>query len=344
MYSASKIIFSLSLLLLVLTPSFGGIPSLVKKPLALFGFKSQEADATTTPQISAKKHAHIWSRLADIFDLDHAEQDPQVKYYIQYYLKNPQYLNNIANNASAHIGSVLEEIEKRDLPGELALLPMIESDYNPFAKNPRTGAHGLWQMMPSTHNIFRSRTLSLDPKQPDYRVINSTHAALNYLEYLHDYFDGDWLHAIAAYNVGEGRIKKEIKKNQQNQLSTEFWDLNLPKETKTFVPRLLALASIMKNPGRYHCRLHLITNPDQNISPENPITCLETPDTPDLLTIRSPKQAFHHRTKNYQIKPGDSLIKIAKRHKVSVASLTKANKMKPRQKIKAGDYLTIPVA
>ncbi len=327
---ANKIIASLSLLLLVLTPSFGNIPSLVKKPL-LFETSS-----------STKKHAHIWSRLAEIFNLDHAEQDPKVKYYIHAYLKNPSHLNEIANNASAHIGAVLEEIEARKLPGELALLPMIESDYNPFVRNSRTGANGLWQMMPSTNKLFRSKNLGLDPLQSDYRIIDSTHAALNYLEYLHEYFDGNWLHAIAAYNVGEGRIKKEIKKNQQNQLPTEFWDLNLPKETKTFVPKLLALASIMKNPSRYHCRLHLMTNIEKNSPINSPLLCAESPTPPDFLVVSQPKQAFHHRTKQYQIKPGDSLIKIAKYNKVSVSSLKKTNHLKGNQ-IKAGNFLIIPV-
>lgn len=330
---ANKIIILLSLMLLVLTSSFGSIPSLAtKQPNDIVLFKAQ-------------KHAHVWSRLAAIFDLDHAEQDPKVKYYIQYYLKNPYYLNEIAQNASAHIGSVIEEIEKRKLPGELALLPIVESDYNPYAKNPRTGANGLWQLMPSTNKLFRTKNLGIDTKLPEYRIVDSTHAALNYLEYLRDFFDGDWLLAIAAYNVGEGRIKKEIKKNQQENMTTSFWDLTLPKETKNFVPKLLALASIMKNPDRYHCRLHLITNIEQQIENNGSVICFENENTQadNLLVVQPPKKAFQHQVKRYQIKPGDSLVKIAKNNKVSLASLKKANKLKSSQ-IKTGKYLIIPVA
>lgn len=329
---ANKIIVLLSLVLLVLTPSFGNIPSLAtKQPSDTVLFKTQ-------------KHAHVWSRLTEIFNLDHAEYDPKVKYYIHYYLKNPYYLNEIAHNASAHIGSVIDEIERRKLPGELALLPIVESDYNPYAKNSRTGANGLWQLMPSTNKLYRTKNLGIDAQLPEYRIIDSTHAALNYLEYLHDFFDGDWLHAIAAYNVGEGRIKKEIKQNQQNKLSSTFWDLNLPKETKSFVPKLLALASIMKNPDRYHCRLHLIINDKQQPieANESPVICYDNPQYENLLIVPPPKQAFQHQVKHYQIKPGDSLVKIAKKNKVSVAHLKKANQLKSNR-IKTGKFLIIPV-
>lgn len=328
---ANKIIVLLSLVLLVLTSSFGNIPSLATK------------QSTNIILFKPQKHGHVWSRLAEIFNLDHAEHDPNVKYYIRYYLKNPYYLNEIAQNASAHIGSVIDEIERRQLPGELALLPIIESDYNPYAKNTRTGANGLWQLMPSTNKLFRTKNLGIDTQLPEYRIIDSTHAALNYLEYLHEFFQGDWLHAIAAYNVGEGRIKKEIKQNKQSSLPSTFWDLNLPKETKSFVPKLLALASIMKNPDRYHCRLHLITNIKQQPVNDSPVICYENPEHEDLLAVPTPKQAFQHQVKRYQIKPGDSLVKIAKNNKVSVNHLKKANKLKSSQ-IKTGKFLIIPVA
>ncbi len=127
------------------------------------------------------------------------------------------------------------------MPGELALLPIIESDYKLRARSPK-GAVGLWQLKAQTGKLYGLKiSYYLDER---YDAYASTRAALNYLQFLHSYFNNDWLLAIAAYNAGEGRVQRAIHKNRLFNQPTDFWSLSLPKETQLFVPKLLALAHI----------------------------------------------------------------------------------------------------
>jgi membrane-bound lytic murein transglycosylase D len=129
------------------------------------------------------------------------------------------------------------------MPGELALLPMIESSFNPQAKS-HMGATGIWQLGAITGRRFGLNKNSWYDERKD--LVAATNAALSYLEYLHEEFDGDWFLALAAYNAGEGRIKRAIRRNLAHNKPTDFWSLQLPNETKNFVPKLLALANLVK--------------------------------------------------------------------------------------------------
>ncbi|MGA1443402.1 MAG: transglycosylase SLT domain-containing protein, partial [Methylophilaceae bacterium] len=152
---------------------------------------------------------------------------------------------------------VVEEVEKRNMPMEIALLPMIESAYNPIA-NSRQKAVGVWQFIPSTGKIFGLEQDWWRDKRRN--IIDSTSAALDYLEKLHGLF-GSWELALAAYNAGEGRVKRDILKNKKRKLPTDYYSLNLPRETKDYVPKLLAVKQIIQDPEKF--QLFIKDIPDQ---------------------------------------------------------------------------------
>jgi len=206
-----------------------------------------------------QKPHNLWTDMRQHLTLVNSLPDqypPILANEIKWFASNPIYLNRLVQNASPYIYYIYQETQKRNMPAEIALIPMIESAYDPFAFS-RTGAVGLWQMMPGTASGFR---LTINWWYDGRRdVVASTRAALNYLSYLHDFF-GDWLLAIAAYDSGEGTIQQALDYNKAHHRSTSFWDLPLPEETKTYVPKLLALAAIINNPPYYGINLPPIDN------------------------------------------------------------------------------------
>jgi membrane-bound lytic murein transglycosylase D len=177
------------------------------------------------------------------------ENQPEVQKQIRWFAKNPVYLRDAVNRAAPYIYYVYAQVRKRDLPTELVLLPIIESGYNPSATNSSSGAAGLWQLMTSTakgYGVHQDR--GFDGRRDIY---SSTNAALNYLTYLRSFFGGDWLLAIAAYDTGEGNVQNAIRHNTQQDKNTHFWALRLASETRSYIPRLLALAAIVKHPAKY---------------------------------------------------------------------------------------------
>lgn len=175
---------------------------------------------------------------------------------VRWFRKQQYYLFALTRNAEPYIYYVLQQTRNRGMPPEIALLPMIESNYKPFNYS-RRGAIGLWQMMPGTASGFGLRINWWYDGRRD--VVASTNAALNYLQYLHDYFH-DWLLAIAAYDSGEGRVIAAIRYNRLHHRPTDFWSLPLPYETKIYVPKLLALADVIENHTRYGLRLVPVEN------------------------------------------------------------------------------------
>lgn len=198
------------------------------------------------------KTANAWAVLRQQFALGHETLRPEVKEQLRWLSAHPHYIQKIAEQSEPYLYFIISEIKKRKLPGELAILPMIESAYNPFAYSP-AGAAGLWQLMPGTGSGLG---LKQDWWYDGRRSISlSTQAALKYLSYLNRYFKGNWILAIAAYDSGQGKILKAMQSNKQYQRKINFWSLNLPLETKKYIPRLLAIAEIIKNPERYHIKL-----------------------------------------------------------------------------------------
>jgi membrane-bound lytic murein transglycosylase D len=193
----------------------------------------------------------VWEVLRAEFMLNHETSRAEVQEQIRWLIAHPSYLQKVCRQSEPYIYHIVGEVKKRKLPGELALLPMIESAYDPFAYS-GVGAAGLWQLMPRTGaDLGLKQDWWFDGRRS---IRPSTEAALNYLVYLNKFFEGSWILAIAAYDSGEGTISRAIKA-QGSRRNISFWNLAAPRETQIYVPRLLALAEIIKNPQRYKISL-----------------------------------------------------------------------------------------
>ena len=193
-------------------------------------------------------NTNLWLLLGKDLQMNHYSERPEVKSRIKWYMKNKGYLERIAKRGSPYVYYILQEVKKRHMPSELALLPVIESGYDPFAYS-AAGAAGLWQMMPGTASGFSLRQNWWYDGRRD--IYASTNAALDYLQYLHDFVHGDWLLALAAYNSGEGTVENAVNDNKAQHKPTDFWHLDLPNQTKQYVPNLLAIATILAHPHQY---------------------------------------------------------------------------------------------
>lgn len=205
----------------------------------------------------AKAHAapDLWDVLRSQFTIDHEITRPEVQEQINWLIKHPGFVQKACIQAQPYMYHVAMELKKRHMPGELALLPMIESAYDPFSYS-RAGAAGLWQLMPKTAKELGIRQdWWFDGRRG---ITHSTDAALRYLAYLNRFFSGTWIYAIGAYDAGAGTISRAIKANQSARIPDNFWSLPLPAETKAYVPRFFALAEIIANPQKYHVNLPAI--------------------------------------------------------------------------------------
>lgn len=206
--------------------------------VSLLCLNSKLAQADITPD--------VWDVVRNQLSMEHETNQPEVQSQIRWLIAHPGYLQQLAR-AEPYIYHIITAVRKRNMPGELALLPMLESAYDPFAYSV-VGAAGLWQLMPGTgSNLGLKQDWWYDGRRS---IGPSTDAALNYLAYLNHYFSGDWILAIAAYDAGLGSVSRAIQNSGQKR-SINFWTLTLPAETKAYVPRLLALAEIIKYPQRY---------------------------------------------------------------------------------------------
>jgi len=201
--------------------------------------------------------AEIWTRVRNQFHLQAPTSMPSLQKQIRKLARSQEYINELANNASPYLYFILEEVEKRGMPSEIALLPMIESTFNPHARS-HVGAAGLWQLMPSLGRLYGLKQNAYYDGRKD--IYESTKVALDHLEYLHKKFNGNWLLALAAYNSGETKVMTAIRINRMQSKSTDFWSLKLPRETTEFVPKLLALATLIKSPKQYGVSLPSIPN------------------------------------------------------------------------------------
>ncbi|MCD6045663.1 MAG: mltD 3 [Gammaproteobacteria bacterium] len=200
---------------------------------------------------------NIWHQIAKDFTLSAYANNPAVLQQIRWYQEHPKSLSDIATQAAPYLYYVHQQVKEKGLPGELVLLPIIESAYNPFASS-HVGAAGLWQLMPRTgSDLGLKQNAGFDGRRD---VVSSTQAALSYLDYLDKVFDKNWLLALAAYNSGPGTVLKADKNNLNDHSDTQFWSLHLPKETKQYVPRLLAVAAIISDPEKYGIQLPDVPN------------------------------------------------------------------------------------
>lgn len=207
-------------------------------------------------QPSPLAHQDIWARMRAGFQLQHTEH-PRVVQHRKRFANNPAMLRAVSKRSTPYIHYIVERLEEQNMPLELALLPIIESSYNPFAYS-SAQAVGLWQFIPSTGQYYNLRQTRWYDGRRD--ITASTNAALRYLSYLHDLFNGDWLLALAAYNAGEGTVGKAIEANQRQGLPTDYWHLPLPQETRDYVPKLLAVSQLVMSPKNYGISLTPVAN------------------------------------------------------------------------------------
>lgn len=195
----------------------------------------------------------VWSNLSRELNLDHQAQSARVQAEIRKLLAEPGKFYQILQSATPYIYFIHAQTQARGLPAELALIPVIESEFNPNDRS-KKGATGLWQLMPTTaHELGVKVQSGYDGRR---NVVASTRAALAYFKDLGNYFNGNWYLAIAAYNAGQMRIHSAMRRTG----SSTFWNLPVPLETKYYVPRLLAVAAIVKNPEKYGVRLPVVSN------------------------------------------------------------------------------------
>lgn len=304
-----------------------------------------------------------------LIDVDHPNIDREEKWYANH----PDYLDRTFRRGERYLYYIVSQLEERNMPRELALLPVVESAFVPNALS-RAKAAGLWQFIPSTGTRYGLKQNVYYDGRRD--VVESTRAALDYLQFLSDEFDGDWLLAVAAYNCGEMNVTRAVERNRAKNKPTDFFSLDLPKETKAYVPKLLAMRRIVDEPARYGLEFGELDNEpyfvtvdvggqiDLNLAAElagmsqeeflalNPgFTKRYTdPNGPHQLLIPvENEQKFLEKLAelpadkrvpvvSYRVRKGDSLKSISRRYGMSIAELRdinqlKANSVKPGQEL-----------
>ncbi len=234
------------------TPSApAGQPVYPNGPLSPIS-RAQAASATVT---QLQPPSDLWDRIRAGFAMPDL-QGELVTDREQWYASRPDYIQRMTERSSKYLFHIVEELERRNMPTELALLPYIESAFNPQAVSSAKAA-GMWQFMPATGKYFDLKQNAFRDDRRD--VLASTRAALDYLQKLHGMF-GDWHLALAAYNWGEGSVGRAISRNKKDGLGTGYQDLRMPDETRLYVPKLQAVKNIVANPQAFRAELPLIEN------------------------------------------------------------------------------------
>ncbi len=320
----------------------------------------------------------VWDRVRSGFSIADVEDNPRLLAELRWYAKHQKYLDRVVERAEPFLYYVLNEAEKRNLPTELVLLPIVESAYQTFAYS-HGRASGIWQFIPSTGKIYGLKQNWWYDGRRD--VYASTQAALKYLENLNREFKGNWLHALAAYNSGSGTVRRAIRNNKKRGKPTDFWSLKLPKETQAYVPKLLALKRLIADPAAHGISLNCVDDMPYfeavDINAQLDLAMAADMAELDLDKLYQLNPAFNHwatapygphrllipvdqaqvfkqnlalvpeseriKWKRHKIKEGQTLSHIADRYSVSVKSLKRLNNLRSTH-IRAGRYLVIPVS
>ena len=309
---------------------------------------AKKSDATLVimdhlqPDEIAPEHNNIWPRIIQSYRLDISVDNPRIRSQLNWYKSHQGYMNRIADRGVRYLHFIAEQIEARELPGELALLPIVESAFDPFAYS-HGRASGVWQFIPATGRDFGLNQDWWHDGRRDIR--RATEAALRYLNALQREFKGDWLLALAAYNSGAGTVRKAVRKNRRAGKPTDFWSLSLPKETRAYVPKLIALAKLVKEPAKYGISLKPVPNEPYfavvNTGGQIDLSqAAELADT-DLEEIYKLNPGYN-RWATHPQGPHELLVPVAQKHKFDqeLAALPASSRVKwQRYKVRSGDSL-----
>jgi len=335
------------------------------------------APAPAPVQVRAPKQppANVWARIRAGFRLTPLAS-PLVQQWERYYADRPEYVERMVDRSSRFLYHVIEEVERRKMPAEVALLPMIESAYNPQAYS-RAHASGMWQFIPSTGKLYGlNQNFWYDGRRD---VLAGTGAALDYLEKLHSMF-GDWNLALASYNWGEGAVGRAIAKNQAKGLPTDYESLKMPRETRNYIPKLQAMRNIIANPERFGITLADVPNQPyfatvttrRHIDIRLAASLAEMPldefrflnpahnkaviksNGSETIVLPIEKIAIfqsnlegHNRPlvtwQTYTVKRSDRPEQIAAKHGMTLAQLKEVNGITGKKQIAAGQTLLVPL-
>jgi len=334
-----------------------------------------QIQGTELEDFSPPVKVDIWDRVREGFRLEPLV-NKRIQQEIAWYAKHPEYMSRVSERAEKYLFYIVEEIDKRGMPMELALLPIVESAFDPFAYS-HGRASGMWQFIPGTGKMFGLKQNWWYDGRRD--VTASTDAALDYLQQLYHQVGNDWMLALAAYNSGVGNVQRSIRKNKAAGKATDYWSLALPRETEMYVPRLLALKALVERPDVYGLSFYPIANEPYFLSVNvgsqidvaqaadwagismDEFSALNPgfnrwatdPDGPHHLLFPKVKAgAFIERLAQvpedqrvvwdrYQIKPGDTLSSIAKQHRTTIEFLQSINATNGSS-IRAGKTLLVP--
>jgi membrane-bound lytic murein transglycosylase D len=332
----------------------------------------------TIAGLTPEQYPDVFDRIRAGFKLEDVDSR-QIDQQLAFFANNPQYLERVFGRAVPYMHHIVQEIEKRGMPLELALLPVVESAFEPYAQS-WVRANGLWQFMPGTGERFGLKQDWWYDGRRD--VVASTRAALDYLQYMHDEFFDDWLLAIAAYNCGEFRVQREVNANRAAGKPVDFFSLRLPAETKAYVPKLLAMRRLVGNPEDYGIAFSPIPNEpyftrvdtggqlDLTLAaelagitldevyelnpgfhrwatdPAGPHFLLLPRDTADAfrknLELLSPDERV--RVSLHKVKAGESVASIAKKYKTQPIVVRDMNSIDNGAPLVVGSELRVPTA
>jgi membrane-bound lytic murein transglycosylase D len=329
------------------------------------------------PLVSAPiVHDDVWQRIRSQLTIS-VPNSEEVAKWRKYYLRHPNFMVTISERAEPFLYYIVEELERRNMPIELALLPIVESAYLPYGVSNQSAA-GLWQFMPVAAKRFKlSRNWWYDGRRD---VVTSTSAALDYFQFFHRTLGQDWLNAVAAFNSGEGRVGRAIAKNKRANKAYDFWSLDLPKETTAYVPKLLAIIDILQRADE----LNYVFTPINNAPAVAAITLknqlditlaaewanieskelvrlnpglsrgVTPPDDKYQLLVpvasaarlqkklASTKHKKWLRRHEYKVKSGDTLSEISAKHGVQVSAIKQLNQLSSHN-IRIGQVLVLPL-
>jgi membrane-bound lytic murein transglycosylase D len=332
----------------------------------------------TIAGLTPEQYPDVFDRMRAGFKLEDVDSR-QIDQQLSFYANNPQYLERVFGRAVPYMHHIVKEIESRGMPLELALLPVVESAFEPYALS-WVRANGLWQFMPGTGERFGLKQDWWYDGRRD--VIASTRAALDYLQYMHDEFFDDWLLAIAAYNCGEFRVQREVNANRAAGKPVDFFSLHLPAETRAYVPKLMAMRRLVANPEDYGIAFSPIPNEPYFVrvdtggqldltlaaelagitldevyelnpgfhrwatDPAGPHFLLLPRDTADAfsrnLELLSPDERV--RVSLHKVKIGESVASIAKKYKTQAIVVRDMNSLESGAPLVVGSDLRVPTA